>query len=184
MSEPGPDFTQAVGDALGAALGTVAAHREYRVAPGGDVTATSGASLDDVLDAPNTAAGVPEAAGEEASDPPDPSPVDVSAMGGAVNQWWVDPEDAAETQAMADTINASAGGAAVPGSDGLDTGWQPFPPGPPGMTVQPGGAGVFGVPPPAGGSAPPENFEAPAQDLTPGERGGYGFDLPGAEDWS
>lgn len=185
----GPDYTQAVGDALTVALGTVEGHREYRVSPEGDATPTSGASLDDVLDAPDTMAGVPEAAAEEAFDPPDPSPVDVSAMGGAVNQWWVSDDDARETQASADAVNAAEAGAAVPGSDGPDLGWQPFPAGPPGMVVQPGGVGMFadadaGLEPPPGFPEPPPP-QVEAQDLVPGDRGGYEFgELPGMGDWS
>lgn len=136
MSEPGPDYTGAIAAAMTAAQDAAAPlHPEYRVTSEGDSTPTSGASLEQVLgaaDAIDEAAGAPpDAAVEVAADP-----VDVSAMGGAVNQWWIRPEDAIAEQAMADSINAQTGGAAVPGSDGVDTGYHPFPPGPAGMSPQ------------------------------------------------
>lgn len=135
MSEPGPDFSGTIAAAMAAPGLAVDTHPEYRVAPPGDPSPTSGATLRDVTEAPDTMAGQAESAIDAAGDPA-PNPVDVSAMGGAINQWWVSPEDAAATQAAADQVNAATGGAAVPGSDGLDLGWQPFPPGPDGMVPQ------------------------------------------------
>lgn len=143
QSGPGPDFTGEIAAAMASpglagvpnlpGVNVAAAHYEYRVSPEGDVTPTSGASLAGVVSAPSTAPPGPSPA--DASLGTVVSPVDVSTLGGAENQWWVSPADAVETQATADAINASTPGA---GEDvgGTPGGWQPFPPGPEGMVSQ------------------------------------------------
>jgi hypothetical protein len=146
-SAPGPDFTGEIAAAMAVpglagvpnlpGVNVAAAHYEYRVSPEGDVTPTSGATLDQVLSAgdapgegPGSAAEAQDAAVEAA-----PNPVDVSTMGGGTNQWWVSPEDAADTQRVADAVNAAT---PAPGADigGAPDGYQPFPPGPDGMVAQ------------------------------------------------
>ncbi len=102
----------------------VSSHREYRVAPAGDESPTSGSALGEVL----AAADGPERPNAPASAalPTAPNPIDVSTMGGSPRQWWVRPEDAASMQESADYVN---GDGPPPAGDG----WQPFPPGPEGM---------------------------------------------------
>jgi hypothetical protein len=142
-SAPGPDFTGEIAAAMAMpglagvpnlpGVNVAAAHYEYRVSPEGDVTPTSGATLDQVLsaaDAPGEGPGSTAEAQDAAAEVV-PNPVDVSTMGGAQNQWWTPRDDAADTQAMADSIN-NGGGGMLPGA----TGWQPFPPGPDGMVAQ------------------------------------------------
>jgi hypothetical protein len=135
MSEPSVDFTGAIAAAMQMAFAgdNTASHPEYRVAPQGDPSPTSGATLDDVM-------------GAASVDPPGPAPADgslgvlvdpadVSTMGGSPNQWWTTPEDNVQTQAMADAINT--GGVPGDSTPGFDSAvWQPFPPGPEGMVTQ------------------------------------------------
>lgn len=140
-SAPGPDFTAEIAAAMAVpglagvpnlpGVNVAASHYEYRVSPEGDVTATSGATLDQVLgaaDAVDEGPGAPPDAAVEST----PNPADVSTMGGGQNQWWVSPEDAAESQAVADQINATT----PPAGGAVPDGYQPFPPGPDGMVAQ------------------------------------------------
>jgi hypothetical protein len=137
-SAPGPDYTGEIRAAMAVpglagvpnlpGVNVASSHFEYRVSPEGDVTPTSGSTLDQVTgaaDAPDEGPGAPPDAAVESP----PNPVDVSTMGGGTNQWWVSPEDAAATQTSADTVNAAGDVGGVPG-------WQPFPPGPDGMVAQ------------------------------------------------
>jgi hypothetical protein len=129
MSEPGPDFTGVIAGQMqmNFAGDNTASHPEYRVAPEGDSSPTSGASLDEVIHAPLVEP--PGPAPADAVQETVVDPVDVSAMGGGVNQWWTSPEDALSTQAMADAMNA---GTDLP----APAPYQPFPPGSDGMVVQ------------------------------------------------
>jgi hypothetical protein len=96
MSQPGPDWTEAIGAAMTAndpgvpgmpANTSIAGAPEYRVAPEGDSTPTSGNTLQEVTsaaDAPDEGPGAPPDAAIEVQ----ASPVDVTTLGGGPNQWW------------------------------------------------------------------------------------------------
>lgn len=135
-SAPGPDFTGEITAAMAnpglagvpnlPGVNVTSSHWEYRVSPEGDATPTSGATLDEVIGAP---VNPPPAPGPESGSlGVTVNPVDVSTMGGAEDQWWISPEDAVETQAFADAMQA--------GELAPDTPYQPFPPGPDGMVAQ------------------------------------------------
>lgn len=136
-SAPGPDFTGEIAAAMAApglagvpnlqGANVPAGYVEYRVSPPGDATPTSGATLDEVIGAPDAVDEAPGAAPDAAVESA-PNPVDVSTLGGNPDQWWVSPEDAATDQAMADAVDSGAPAPSTP--------YQPFPPGPDGMVAQ------------------------------------------------